>query len=40
LLVPALMVSSAMAQKEDKDKDEKDKKEGEQIIITRKGNKD
>jgi len=28
-----------MAQKEDKDKDEKDKKEGEQIIITRKGNK-
>jgi len=34
------MVSSAMAQKEDKDKDEKDKKEGEQIIITRKGNKD
>ena len=40
LLVPALIVSSAMAQKEDKDKDEKDKKEGEQIIITRKGNKD
>jgi serine protease Do len=37
LLVPALVVSSAMAQKEDKDKDEKDKKEGEQIIITRKG---
>ena len=40
LLVPALIVSSAMAQKEDKDKDEKEKKEGEQIIITRKGNKD
>jgi len=40
LMVPALLVSSAMAQKEDKDKDEKDKKEGEQIIITRKGNKD
>ena len=40
LLVPALIVSSAMAQKEDKDKEEKDKKEGEQIIITRKGDKD
>jgi serine protease Do len=40
LLLPALVVSSALAQKEDKDKDEKDKKEGEQIIITRKGNKD
>lgn len=40
LLVPALIVSTAMAQKEDKDKDEKDKREGEQIIITRKGNKD
>src|SRR4030095_48085 len=40
LLVPALIVSTAMAQKEDKDKDEKDKKEGEQIIITRKGNND
>src|SRR5688572_1497150 len=40
LLAPALIVSSTMAQKEDKDKDEKDKKEGEQIIITRKGNKD
>ena len=40
LLVPALIVSSAMAQKEDKDKEDKDKKEGEQIIITRKGSKD
>ena len=40
LLAPALIVSSAMAQNEDKEKGEKDKKEAEQIIITRKGSKD
>src|SRR5688572_22346808 len=32
--------SSLLAQKEDKDKEAKEKKEAEQIIITRKGNKD
>ena len=36
ILAPA----SLMAQKEDKEKDAKEKKEAEQIIITRKGNKD
>jgi len=40
LLAPAFIASSLMAQKEDKDKEDKEKKEAEQIIITRKGDKD
>jgi serine protease Do len=41
LLALALMAPASMlAQKEEKDKEAKEKKEGEQIIITRKGNKD
>jgi serine protease Do len=40
LLAPAFIATSLMAQKEDKDKEDKEKKEAEQIIITRKGDKD
>ena len=41
LLAAALMApASLLAQKEEKDKEAKEKKEAEQIIITRKGNKD
>ena len=41
ILAAALMApASLLAQKEEKDKEEKEKKEVEQIIITRKGNKD